>query len=286
MKFSILCLLLLFAFGLGAQAQDDNPQYQISVRHDDTDLGTITLELFPKVAPLHVRNFDSLVSIGFYNGTTFHRVLPGSLIQGGDPNTKNGARDTWGFGDPSQRTIPAEFSDLKHVRGILSAARRLNDDNSATSQFFIMQSSRTDLDGRFTIYGQVLEGMEVVDAIAEFAHDAKNILLDKVVMTVLKVGPTDVDDNVESSAGTAIRIGPNPCNGTADLRFELRQSTKVQLGIYNSLGHKIAELLNSRLAAGAHTVAFDASAIAAGVYHCRLILDGEYSRSAQLLVLH
>jgi peptidyl-prolyl cis-trans isomerase B (cyclophilin B) len=164
----------------------ERPKYQISVKHGDKPLGTITLETYPDVAPKHAHNFDSLVTIGFYDGTAFHRVIPGFMIQGGDPNSKDKPKDQWGFGDPSQTKVPAEFSDLKHERGILSAARS-NDPNSATSQFFIMVDYSRHLDGKYSIFGKVLDGMDVVDAIVSVPRDGRDSPNEKVEMTITKL---------------------------------------------------------------------------------------------------
>lgn len=164
-----------------------NPHYIISVKLKEAnqELGEIEIELFPDVAPKHVRNFDSLVSIKFFDGCAFHRVIPGFMIQGGDPNSKDKPKNTWGYGDPSQTRVPAEFNKIKHERGILSAARS-NDPNSATSQFFIMVASAPHLDGQYTAYGKVVNGMDVVDKIVNQPRDARDNPLDKVEMTIRK----------------------------------------------------------------------------------------------------
>ena len=112
------------------------PQYLITVMQNGAELGKMKIEMFTDIAPKHAANFDSLVTEKFYDGTAFHRVIPGFVIQGGDPNTKDKPKETWGFGDPSQTRVPAEFNSMKHTRGIISAARS-QDPNSATSQFFI-----------------------------------------------------------------------------------------------------------------------------------------------------
>lgn len=130
----------------------------------ETKLGTIKLQLFDKIAPKHVANMVDLVSKGFYNGVTFHRIISGFMIQGGDPNSKDADLSNDGMGDPSLAKVPAEFSKLQHQRGILSAARA-NDINSASTQFFICHARAASLDGKYTIYGQVVEGMDVVDKI-------------------------------------------------------------------------------------------------------------------------
>ena len=147
-----------------------NPQYIISVKQGNTEFGDIVVELFPDVAPKHCHNFDSLVAIKFYDGTAFHRVIPGFMIQGGDPNSKDKPKSTWGMGDPSQTRVPAEFSNLPHERGTLSAARTM-DPNSATSQFFICVAPASYLNGKYTVYGKVVSGMDVVDKIVNVPCD-------------------------------------------------------------------------------------------------------------------
>lgn len=134
---------------------------------DVKDYGTITVELYPNVAPITVENFVSLAKKGFYDGLTFHRIIKGFMIQGGDP-LGNG---TGG----SDKTIKGEFSGngvnnpLKHTRGVISMARS-SDPNSASSQFFIMHEDAPHLDGQYAAFGKVTEGMEVVDKIANDAQ--------------------------------------------------------------------------------------------------------------------
>lgn len=142
----------------------DDYIYLISLKQGEEHLGDIKIKLFPDVAPLHCRNFDSLVSIGFYDGTAFHRVVKGFMMQGGDPNSKSKPKSTWGMGDPSQTKVKAEFSSLKHKRGTISAART-NDPNSATSQFFICFKEAPWLDGKYTIFGEVIDGFDVLDKV-------------------------------------------------------------------------------------------------------------------------
>lgn len=163
----------------------DRPQYVISVTQAGKPLGEIVVELFPDVAPQHCANFDSLVSIGFYDGTAFHRVIPNFMIQGGDPNSKDKPRETWGMGDPSQKRVPAEFSKVPHKRGILSAARS-NDPNSATSQFFICVADCPWLDGKYSVFGQVVSGMDVADKIVNAERDKRDNPLEKIEMTIKK----------------------------------------------------------------------------------------------------
>jgi dolichyl-diphosphooligosaccharide--protein glycosyltransferase len=136
-----------------------------------TSKGVIKVEFFPKAAPKTVDNFIKLADKGFYDGTVFHRIVPGFVIQGGDPQTKNATVDQsqWGTGGPGY-SVNAEFSDIPHSRGILSMARTPNDPNSAGSQFFIVLKDddqiKAALDGQYTVFGQVVSGMDVVDKIA------------------------------------------------------------------------------------------------------------------------
>jgi len=123
----------------------------------DTTGGKIEFELYPKEAPLHVNSFVFLSREGFYNGVIFHRVIPGFMIQGGDP-------DGTGSGGPGYK-VKAEFNDRKHVRGVLSAART-SDPNSAGSQFFIMHADSPHLDRQYSAFGKVTSGLEIVDKIA------------------------------------------------------------------------------------------------------------------------
>jgi len=148
----------------------------------ETDFGKIVFEFLPDVAPKHVSNFKKLATSGFYNGTAFHRVIPGFMIQGGDPNSKGNDRSTYGMGQPGQPTVPAEFSKISHKRGIVSAARRGDDINSATSQFFICVADVPHLDGQYSVFGRVIEGMDVVDKIVNVPRDQRDNPLKKVVM--------------------------------------------------------------------------------------------------------
>ncbi|HKU50633.1 MAG TPA: peptidylprolyl isomerase, partial [Nitrososphaera sp.] len=135
----------------------------------NTTQGIIKMEFFPEAAPNHVQNFIKLANEGFYDGSLFHRIVPGFVIQGGDPNTVNGTdRNLWGTGGPGY-TIDEEFNDISHDRGIVSMARAA-DPNSAGSQFFIVlqgdELTKRALDGQYTVFGRVIEGMDVVDKIA------------------------------------------------------------------------------------------------------------------------
>jgi peptidyl-prolyl cis-trans isomerase B (cyclophilin B) len=127
--------LILIPFGNYAFGQITNDPVVVI----ETNLGNIIIQFFPGDAPDHVNNFLSLSKTGFYDGTLFHRIIPGFMIQGGDPNTINGDPNTWGQGGPEGRTLNAEFNSIEHNRGIVSMARS-QDPNSAGSQFFIVTS--------------------------------------------------------------------------------------------------------------------------------------------------
>ena len=137
-----------------------------------TDFGSIKFTLLPDLATETVRNFSKLVKSGFYNGILFHRVIPGFMIQGGDPKTKNPDKSMWGQGGPGYN-LKAEFSSRSHLRGIVSMARAADPD-SAGSQFFIVTSDSTFLDKQYTVFGEVTEGMEVADKIVNLPRDGND----------------------------------------------------------------------------------------------------------------
>ena len=148
----------------------------------ETKFGKIEMELFADKAPGHVKNFKDLAKKGFYDGTIFHRVIPGFMIQGGDPNTKSDDRSTHGMGGPGY-SIKAEFNDTPHKRGILSMARSQNP-NSAGSQFFIVVKKSSFLDGKYTAFGKVLSGMAVADQIVNAPRDRRDNPDERVEMKV------------------------------------------------------------------------------------------------------
>ncbi|MBI5426756.1 MAG: peptidylprolyl isomerase [Nitrospinae bacterium] len=146
----------------------------------ETTLGIVELKFFSDKAPGHVKNFKDLANKGFYNGTTFHRVIPGFMVQGGDPNTQSEDRATHGMGGPGY-TIKAEFNDISHKRGIVSMARA-QDPNSAGSQFFIVTKDSNFLDRNYTVFGEVAKGMDVVDKIVNSKRDARDNPVERIVM--------------------------------------------------------------------------------------------------------
>ncbi len=149
----------------------------------NTKFGEIEIEFFPDKAPNHVANFIKLAKSGLYNGTIFHRVIPGFMIQGGDPNTKDQTnKAAYGMGG-SGTNVNAEFNDVQHKRGIVSMARA-NDPNSASSQFFIVVENSFFLDRQYTAFGQVVKGMGVADKIVQQPRDSKDLPVQRVEMTV------------------------------------------------------------------------------------------------------
>jgi len=151
-----------------------------------TKFGDMDVVFFPEKAPKHVENFITLAKSGFYNGTIFHRVIPGFMIQGGDPNTKDlNKPETYGQGGPSQK-LKAEFNDIPHRRGILSMART-NDPNSAGSQFFIVVKDSNFLDGQYTVFGEVVKGMEVADKIVSLPKNSRDLPTERAEMTIAVV---------------------------------------------------------------------------------------------------
>ncbi len=135
-----------------------------------TNMGSIVISFMPNRAPGHVANFKKLARKGFFNGIKFHRVIPGFMIQGGDPNTKTSNRSSYGMGGPGY-TIKDEFSSEPHVRGIVSMANT-GQPNSGGSQFFIVVKDSMFLNGKYSVFGKVIKGMEVADKIVALPRDS------------------------------------------------------------------------------------------------------------------
>ncbi|GKS62136.1 hypothetical protein YTPLAS21_15940 [Candidatus Nitrosocosmicus sp.] len=152
-----------------------------------TTQGPIKIEFYPDVAPNHVKNFQDLASKGFYDGIVFHRIVPGFVIQAGDPNTKNDSinRETWGTGGPGY-SIDEEFNNISHERGVVSMAR-MPDPNSAGSQFFIVVNDSKFLDEQYTVFGKVLEGMDTVDKIANVSINTMGQPINKDLVRIENV---------------------------------------------------------------------------------------------------
>jgi peptidyl-prolyl cis-trans isomerase B (cyclophilin B) len=148
----------------------------------ETKFGNIELKFFPDVAPNHVNNFIELAKKGFFDGTAFHRVIPGFMIQGGDPNSKNPDKAMHGMGGPGY-TVKAEFNNRPHKRGTLSMARAA-DPNSAGSQFFICVADAPFLDKQYTVFGEVVSGMDVADKIVSQPRDRRDNPDERIEMNV------------------------------------------------------------------------------------------------------
>ena len=163
-----------------------NPVVTITMANGDV----MKAELYPEVAPITVNNFISLIKKNFYDGLTFHRIIPGFMIQGGDP-------EGIGIGGPGY-SIKGEFTmngvpnDLAHTEGVLSMARAM-DPNSAGSQFFIMHKTSPHLDGQYAAFGKVIEGLEVVDKIAQTPTNYQDAPLEPVVIATMTVDTFGVD---------------------------------------------------------------------------------------------
>ncbi len=175
----LACALAMAASGSGAAASETPAAKPVAARTMGSDeevaviqvpQGVIVVKFFDADAPKTVANFKNLVRKGFYDGTTFHRLVPGFVIQGGDPNSRDADLSNDGTGGSEVPTIPGEFSMAhKHVRGTLSMARK-QDPNSATCQFFICLAPAPSLDGKYAAFGQVIQGLDVVDKVAALAN--------------------------------------------------------------------------------------------------------------------
>jgi len=146
----------------------------------ETNFGNIKIKLLPEIAPETVRNFITLTKSSFYDGTLFHRVIPKFMIQGGDPNTKESDKSVWGQGGPGYN-LKAEFNSRSHLRGIVSMARS-TDPDSAGSQFFIVTSDSTFLDRQYTVFAEVVEGLEIADKIVNLPRDGNDCPKDEAKM--------------------------------------------------------------------------------------------------------
>lgn len=149
--------------------------------------GKIRIRFFDESAPGHVTNFKKLASQKFYDGTTFHRIIPGFMVQGGDPNTKDDDPRNDGMGGPGY-SIKAEFNDILHTRGIVSMARS-SDPDSAGSQFFIVVKDSHFLDHKYTAFGKVISDMDVVDRIVKQKRDRRDRPLENIVIESIRIEP-------------------------------------------------------------------------------------------------
>jgi peptidyl-prolyl cis-trans isomerase B (cyclophilin B) len=179
---------LLFGYACSGPtpvAMADNAAPQAVI---DTKFGSMEIRFFPDKAPKHVENFIKLAKSGFYNGTIFHRVIPGFMIQGGDPNTKDKTKTAmYGTGGPGY-TVKAEFNERPHKRGVLSMARS-QDPDSAGSQFFVVVQDSPFLDRKYTVFGEVVNGLSVADKIVSQQRDRRDNPQERIEMTVRMVEP-------------------------------------------------------------------------------------------------
>ena len=157
----------------------------------ETNLGDIVIEFIPEAAPNHVQNFLTLSSSGFYDGTVFHRIIPGFMIQGGDPNSISGDPNTWGQGGPDDR-LDAEFNKIKHDRGIVSMARS-SDPNSGGSQFFIVHKDSHFLDQEYTVFGRIATESSFItlDKIAAVQTGTNDRPIDPEQVRIIKITISD-----------------------------------------------------------------------------------------------
>jgi peptidyl-prolyl cis-trans isomerase B (cyclophilin B) len=173
MKLTLFCCLLVCSLGLaivrGQEANKPEEKKPMETNQKEvavlkTSDGEMVVEFWPEVAPKTVENFKKLAREGFYDGTAFHRIMRGFMIQGGDPNTKDLSKESsYGTGGPGYK-VPAEFNDRPHIRGVLSMARSA-DPNSAGSQFFVCLGTASSLDHQYTAFGKVIKGLDVLDKI-------------------------------------------------------------------------------------------------------------------------
>src|SRR5215475_11645062 len=194
-KLFIAFLLGVFAFGCSNNTAENNsasamptpkvagpPVLDDEVAVFDTDYGTFKIALYPDVAPRHVENFKKLIRDKFYDGLGFHRVIPDFIIQGGSSQTRGGGnRALWGTGDPNQPKVPAEFSTRPFVRGTVGMART-SDPNSADSQFFICLRPNPDWNGQYTVFGEVIQGLNIVQIISNAPTDGNEKVKDLPVI--------------------------------------------------------------------------------------------------------
>ena len=222
-------ILIIFSFALLLVAL---PNQSFSQSEDklvilETSQGQIVIEFFPDDAPNHVRNFMNLTESEFYDGVIFHRVIPGFMIQGGDPNTKDPDTSTWGQGGPST-SVDAEFNSIKHNRGIVSMARSQNPD-SAGSQFFIVHQNSNFLDQQYTVFGRIVtdESFETLDKITSLEIGQRDIPLNTAEVQITKaitVNRSEVANLLDlgepERVSESMDIPTQPTEGTGSQMFE------------------------------------------------------------------
>ena len=194
--------IILIVLTIGVFIMNYEKETEVAVI--STKYGDMIVEFYPDVAPMHVESFVALANEKYFDGTTFHRVIPDFVIQGGDPNSKLENRSLHGTGgragkffgigdenDSSTWLIPQEFNSIAHEKGVLSMART-NDPNSASSQFFVCHGDPSFLDNNYTVFGKVIQGLEVIDSIANVEKDINDNPLEKIEMTVKMMKRSEV----------------------------------------------------------------------------------------------
>lgn len=194
--------IILIVLTIGVFIMNYEKETEVAVI--STKYGDMIVEFYPDVAPMHVESFVALANEKYFDGTTFHRVIPDFVIQGGDPNSKLENRSLHGTGgragkffgigdenDSSTWLIPQEFNSIAHEKGVLSMART-NDPNSASSQFFVCHGDPSFLDNNYTVFGKVIQGLEVIDSIANVEKDMNDNPLEKIEMTVKMMKRSEV----------------------------------------------------------------------------------------------
>jgi peptidyl-prolyl cis-trans isomerase B (cyclophilin B) len=222
-----ILVLFALAFVLVFSVNESYAQFDDKLVILETSQGKITIEFFPEDAPRHVQNFMNLTETGFYDGVLFHRVIPGFMIQGGDPNTRDPDNNTWGIGGPDH-SVEAEFNSIKHNRGIVSMARS-QDPNSAGSQFFIVHENSNFLDQQYTVFGRIVtdESFETLDKIASLEIGQRDIPVNTDEAKITKavtVNRSEVSDLLDlgepERVSETLDIPTQPTEGTGSQLFE------------------------------------------------------------------
>jgi len=218
--------LILIGFGNYSFAQLSAEVNIDPVAIIETNLGNIVIEFLREAAPNHVKNFTDLSRDGFYDGTLFHRIIPGFMIQGGDPNTISGDPNTWGQGGPDE-TLDAEFNKIKHNRGIVSMARSA-DPNSAGSQFFIVHRDSNSLDEEYTVFGRLVteSSFDTLDKIAAVQTGTNDRPIDPEQVKIIKitiVNRTDISDIMDLGIPELTESSMSEFSGNQNQIFESQE---------------------------------------------------------------
>ncbi|CAN5395664.1 hypothetical protein BH10BAC6_BH10BAC6_13060 [soil metagenome] len=243
-------LFMLAVLFLGLQLSLFSQTYRLTALQKGDTLGIIVFKLLPEIAPKHAAFVAARITDGFYSGSAFHRVIPKFMIQGGDPNSVSGPKETWGYGGYSE-TVPAEFGTTKHLRGRISAART-NDPNSFSGQFFICVVNAPSLDGQYSVFGEVISGMDVADKIVNMPRDANDNPINKVSMFIDVA--TSVSEQLEHQHAT---VFPQPARSSLSVVVDHSSTISIM-----NLGGDVVQLQH----VDAGTGILDVSKLPCGVY--------------------